>query len=275
VQIATSPTGNAQFGWDNSLAQISVSTSNVVPGSLVSEIVGPLTSGVTYYFAVWYGDEVGNWSSVSNIASAYASLALPITFGTISGNMSYSGSFTGVYKVAIATAIGEGVSSMNFVTPITSFSGAGYYSFSGLQLPNTFYVVGIIDANGNDSPDGYEPIGYFKTEPDFSAKIWNAAPIYLGVSSQSASNINFSFMDFSAISGRIVNNSEQVGNLVIIASHSVAGENSYNFTESTFSALSWDYNLRVPADNYKITAFVDVNGNRLLDSNEYFAAASA
>ncbi|MCK9582482.1 MAG: fibronectin type III domain-containing protein, partial [Endomicrobiales bacterium] len=269
VQYATVASGDSLSGWNYPLAQITVSTSNVTSGDVVSQIVGPLTSGVTYYFAIWNADEVSNWSAVSNISSACASEALPITSGTISGIMSYNGSFVGgVYKVAIASAIGDnGV--MSFVTPITSFTGAGYYSFSNLSLPNTFYVMALIDENDNDVPDGYEPIGYFRQASNW----WNATPIYLSASSHTASNVDFSLFDFGAISGHITNNSEQIGNIVVIASPSFGGASPYNVTESTPNTPAWDYSLRVstPYSFYKVTAFVDVNENGRLDSNEYYS----
>jgi hypothetical protein len=51
---------------------VSVSTTNVIPGSRQSYVLGGLQGGTTYYFRIWTCDEVSNWSEISNAATAYA-----------------------------------------------------------------------------------------------------------------------------------------------------------------------------------------------------------
>ncbi|MCX5782501.1 MAG: hypothetical protein NT145_07365, partial [Elusimicrobia bacterium] len=51
-------------------AQIIVSTQGVNPLEPVSFIVDGLNNGATYYFGIFYCDEEGNWSGISNMASA-------------------------------------------------------------------------------------------------------------------------------------------------------------------------------------------------------------
>lgn len=56
---------------DIAYAQISISTA-LVPGAGREYLLSGLTPGVTYYAAVWTGDENPNWSARSNIASGPA-----------------------------------------------------------------------------------------------------------------------------------------------------------------------------------------------------------
>jgi hypothetical protein len=64
--------------WNRESAQLKISTSNINPndpqGYLVKE---GLTPGVTYYFRLWTADEVPNWSTISNGATSYATIAPP------------------------------------------------------------------------------------------------------------------------------------------------------------------------------------------------------
>jgi alpha-glucosidase (family GH31 glycosyl hydrolase) len=56
---------------------VTISTTNAVPGVRAeSTSHGGLTTGTTYYFALWTGDEVPNWSDVSNTASAMPSQSI-------------------------------------------------------------------------------------------------------------------------------------------------------------------------------------------------------
>ncbi|MFC1501197.1 FG-GAP-like repeat-containing protein, partial [Elusimicrobiota bacterium] len=58
--------------WIRSSAQISVSTSGVTPLDSVSYTITGLIPYATYYFSIWHFDEIGNWSSLSNITSNWA-----------------------------------------------------------------------------------------------------------------------------------------------------------------------------------------------------------
>jgi predicted nucleotidyltransferase len=49
---------------------ITISTTNAVPGSAISYKATGLTGGLTYYFVLWSGDEIPNWSDISNTTSA-------------------------------------------------------------------------------------------------------------------------------------------------------------------------------------------------------------
>ena len=58
--------------WNRANAQISISTSNVNPGSKQAYLKTGLSPGVTYYFRMWVGDDALNWSGISNGATSYA-----------------------------------------------------------------------------------------------------------------------------------------------------------------------------------------------------------
>ncbi|MEW6555822.1 MAG: Ig-like domain-containing protein [Elusimicrobiota bacterium] len=56
--------------WSTASAQVIISTS-VAPLSPISYLLSGLTAGDTYYCRVWLADEVPNWSSISNAATAW------------------------------------------------------------------------------------------------------------------------------------------------------------------------------------------------------------
>ncbi|MBK8871658.1 MAG: VCBS repeat-containing protein [Elusimicrobia bacterium] len=71
IQYATyTPTWSTSSTPTNATT-VSIATTNVVPGSAQGRVISGLTSGLTYYFVLWTGDEVLNWSSISNTTSAY------------------------------------------------------------------------------------------------------------------------------------------------------------------------------------------------------------
>ncbi|TPW19957.1 MAG: hypothetical protein FD126_2169, partial [Elusimicrobia bacterium] len=53
-------------------AQVEFSTSGVRPGALQGRVVSGLTAGATYHVRVFMADDAGNWSALSNGATAYA-----------------------------------------------------------------------------------------------------------------------------------------------------------------------------------------------------------
>ncbi|MFH1540795.1 MAG: glucoamylase family protein [Elusimicrobiota bacterium] len=61
---------SASEPWSITNAQIAISTSGVNPNVVVGRVVTGLTEGTVYYFRIWTCDEAGNWSGISNSASA-------------------------------------------------------------------------------------------------------------------------------------------------------------------------------------------------------------
>jgi hypothetical protein len=68
LQYSTFPS----VSWSTAAAQVSLSTSGVIPSNMVRYSIGGLDPGATYYAAVWHKDEAGSLSAISNIASGYA-----------------------------------------------------------------------------------------------------------------------------------------------------------------------------------------------------------
>ena len=60
--------------WDRTSAQVRITVTNAVPGSIQKITVGGLRPGVEYTFVLWSRDNVYNWSEISNEASANAKL---------------------------------------------------------------------------------------------------------------------------------------------------------------------------------------------------------
>jgi hypothetical protein len=70
IQYATyTPTWSTSSTPTNATT-VTIATTTQTPGSAQGRVISGLTSGLTYYFVLWTGDEVPNWSSVSNTTSA-------------------------------------------------------------------------------------------------------------------------------------------------------------------------------------------------------------
>ncbi len=62
---------DSNYNWNVSDYDIEWTTCTT-PGASQSRVVENLTPGATYYFRIWTGDEIPNWSTVSNPANAWA-----------------------------------------------------------------------------------------------------------------------------------------------------------------------------------------------------------
>jgi chitodextrinase len=62
----------AGAAWDPLAAQVVIPAVGVTPGSTRIYTISSLTPGATYHFRLWTQDDFGNWSGISNPASAYA-----------------------------------------------------------------------------------------------------------------------------------------------------------------------------------------------------------
>ena len=67
IRYATSPINASNW---NSATQVIGEPAPKVAGSIENAVITGLTASTTYYFAIKVGDEVPNWSNLSNIASA-------------------------------------------------------------------------------------------------------------------------------------------------------------------------------------------------------------
>ncbi len=82
--------------WSTANAQVTISTSNVTPGSLSTYLLSNLTTGGTYYICLWTADEVLNWSEISNGATVYIEIlavsvdVTTLDFGTVAPDTNFN-----------------------------------------------------------------------------------------------------------------------------------------------------------------------------------------
>ncbi|MBK8576618.1 MAG: VCBS repeat-containing protein [Elusimicrobia bacterium] len=124
IQYATYTASWSTSTTPTNATTVTISTTNVVPGTAQSKLISGLTGGLTYYFVLWTGDEVPNWSTISNTTSAVpvadlvADLVAPSTSTlaatsgnpeevtltwTSAGDDGGSGNLTGNYRIQYAT----------------------------------------------------------------------------------------------------------------------------------------------------------------------------
>ncbi|MBI5597448.1 MAG: VCBS repeat-containing protein [Elusimicrobia bacterium] len=113
-------------------AQVAFSTGGVVPGAFQGRLLSGLSAGSTYHLRVFMSDDSGNWSALSNGATA---LATPQPFNKITGRVMKVSSegVTGVLLEAFDAA-GARVSSAYSLA-----DGSGTYSLDSI-LPGVYRV---------------------------------------------------------------------------------------------------------------------------------------
>ncbi|MBK8576532.1 MAG: hypothetical protein IPN90_12945 [Elusimicrobia bacterium] len=79
IQYATYTASWSTSSTPSNATTVTISTTNATPGSAQSYTATGLTGGSTYYFVLWTGDEVPNWSDVSNTASVLLTPSVPST----------------------------------------------------------------------------------------------------------------------------------------------------------------------------------------------------
>jgi hypothetical protein len=70
IQYATFTASWSTSSTPTNATTVTIATTTQVPGSSQSKLITGLTGGLTYYFVLWTGDEVPNWSTISNSTSA-------------------------------------------------------------------------------------------------------------------------------------------------------------------------------------------------------------
>jgi len=143
-------------------AEIQISTSGLAPGISLSSGPYVLTEGSTYYFRLWTKYRAGNWSAVSNGATAYCTatppaainnlVATPTNVGTIdlswnaTGDDGYSQDITGgAYAIQRSTwtnftqiVWSTSNAQVVFSTDVSAGSSQSYRDY-GLQIGVTYY----------------------------------------------------------------------------------------------------------------------------------------
>ncbi len=165
IQYATYTASWSTSTTPNDATTVTLSTTNAVPGSAQSYVATGLTAGLTYYFVLWTGDEVPNWSDVSNTASAWLDGTAPSTStltavtgdadGEIdltwasAGDNGVSGDLTGAYRIQYATyTVAWSTSSTPTDATTVTISttnvvpgSAETYTATGLSVGVTYYFV--------------------------------------------------------------------------------------------------------------------------------------
>ncbi|TBR21280.1 T9SS type A sorting domain-containing protein [bacterium] len=132
--------------FSTSAAQVAFSTSGVSPGLRQGRLVTGLTAGATYHVRVFLADDAGNWSSLSNGATAYA------------GNQPFNKILGHVMKVS-----SEGVTAVKIEA----------YDASEVRVSQTFTLA---DGSGTftleNVPDGAFKVQASWTADDVTSSVW-------------------------------------------------------------------------------------------------------
>ncbi|PKN00279.1 MAG: hypothetical protein CVU78_01970 [Elusimicrobia bacterium HGW-Elusimicrobia-2] len=75
IKFSSKTDASDKGGWDYTSNYVSSSCANIIPSSSYGYTITGLVAGATYYFRIWTADEVPNWSTLSNGATAQAQVA--------------------------------------------------------------------------------------------------------------------------------------------------------------------------------------------------------
>jgi predicted nucleotidyltransferase len=123
---------------------LTIATTGVVPGVVQSTSIAGLTSGITYYFALFTEDESANWSEVSNTASAMPPFT--VTLAEAVGQAGWMGQGETQRILGTAQVVSDSTSGVTISSVAVQASG---YTADG-NLTNVEVWVsssGYIDAN--------------------------------------------------------------------------------------------------------------------------------
>ena len=158
--------------WSTSAAQVCVSTSGVVPGSLINYTVNGLSGGSTYFIKMWVADSASNWSGLSTGATVYATpntgnawlskapIPIPATLahaGVINGTLYVAGGNVGGATTNILQAYNPYTNTWSTKTAMTN----GVYEGAQAVIDNKLYVVGgwtITPALPHNYVQVYDPV---------------------------------------------------------------------------------------------------------------------
>ncbi|MCX5782224.1 MAG: VCBS repeat-containing protein [Elusimicrobia bacterium] len=167
VGISTSSQFKIQYStqssvWDINSAQITQSTSNVAPATLITYVAGNLTPGGTYYFRLWQSDERLNFSDVSNEATSYSKIldiqSPLLTLETLNQFNIRASWSTGTNPSSTQYML-EWTSSDFIINKFTSGWMLNTSSYTALGLtPSTTYAFRIKAKNTQSQETMYSPI---------------------------------------------------------------------------------------------------------------------
>ncbi|MFH1726638.1 MAG: esterase-like activity of phytase family protein, partial [Elusimicrobiota bacterium] len=157
--------------------------------------------------ALW-GTEY-NTSEVIQLSSAAA--VGPQDFGAIAGQLSYTGSAgPGTYYLAVSPDPLK-VELSDPGTQLVAVS-SGTFLIPNLPAPSTYFIKALLDLDGSQSPDGFEPFGWYSV----STAPVPSAPVFVAANS-TATGVNLQLFDLVAVTGTITNSSFQSGEIRVQA----------------------------------------------------------
>jgi hypothetical protein len=154
---------DAAAAFSTSAAQVAFSTSAVQPGSWQGRTIGSLSPGVTYYLRAFIADSAGQWSALSNGATAYAGMQ---STTTLTGHV-VKVSSEGITAVLVEAFDAAGTLQ---ATTFTLADGSGTYALSGLGL-GTYRVQATWTAGDVTSAVWQDGIGVGSVNVDFVLQI--------------------------------------------------------------------------------------------------------
>lgn len=195
--------------------------------------------------------------------------------GSIGGSISYSGvQNSGDFFVAVTTS----TDLQNNVYFFGAYSGPSTaYSIPNLPTPNTYYMVGFRDVNGDHQPDGPEPFGVVGVSTGAFFDLPSLfTPIFLDTGA-TAGGVTLTMVDRAAISGSVtVSSAVQQGyDIAVVIGH--GNPLSDTFQEEDVEFIWYDgsnthgapqpftASLLRPATDYSVFAFVDANNDGFYD----------
>jgi DNA-binding beta-propeller fold protein YncE len=151
IQYATYPATWSNSTTPTNATTLTISTTNAVPGVVQSTTVAGLTTGTTYYFALFTQDNQSNWSNVSNTASALPPFTVTMaeavsqpgwigqgeTQRILGTAQVVSDSSSGVTVTSVAVQASGYTADSNLTNVEVWVSSSGYIDSNAIRLENT------------------------------------------------------------------------------------------------------------------------------------------
>jgi DNA-binding beta-propeller fold protein YncE len=146
IQYATYTASWSTGSTPSNATMVTISTTNATPGSPQSYVATGLAAGLTYYFVLWSGDEVPNWSDVSNTALVYLPPPAMVTLAEAVGQPGWIGQgetqrILGTAQVVSDSAAGVTVSSVT-VRETGAYTGDSNLTNVEVWVSSSGYIDG-------------------------------------------------------------------------------------------------------------------------------------
>jgi len=154
-------------------------------------------------------------------------------------------------------------------------SSLGRFEIDGVPGPAEYALVGFLDENGNNKPDGLEQTGWYGPAGTLAWYFKNA-PVFHISSGTLNSGADVNLFDLGQATGT-VNVGNLTGRLVVTVGHGdpqsgqFAEESSLDYDiQPGSSVIPYAVGTLLPATDYAVLAFVESsqNGNKKLDPDE-------